>query len=489
MCAALLLMVGCRGPEPADEVVARVGSSVITAGDFIRSYELGYPQLRTGPDPRRTYLDRMIDERLLAQEARRRGLNQAARVARRVESLLEELLVEQVFEHEVNAGLTVTDSEIDSLRFADQVSFRIRYLPASRREEAERLRGVLVQDGFEAAVAAMGGEIPVTASQLESPYLKAGALQPDFLRAISGLTVGVPSEPIALGGSFLVVQVMDIQRTAVSETPGADERQRYEQILRQQKAKQAARRFIAETVGISGLRIKAGPYRDLEGALWEWLQSSPPDEEGRLSERLRQDSSQSARRMRDLEQDLLMQTDQESWTVGRFLEEYPVERYPLNHADRAVFRQDLHDAFGLVLRDRDFVRRGLAAGYDRLPEVQEELARWEDKWVYRALAHSIQDSLSSSQAEREAYFARHREFWPEDVGLAQVVDDVDRRVRNARAREALAALVSRLRSETPPHVNQQVLDHLPLSDPASAPLTLFKGHTGRPAYPVVDYGL
>ncbi len=127
---AVVLSCGCsRGEDNSDaDIVARVGPDIVTAEEFRLSYSLAFPHTTRGNGgPREAYLSRMIDERVLALEAYRLGLDRSDKVQRRIESLRAELLVEQVFGREVNDRVTLSEGQILQALANEQVRFKLRY--------------------------------------------------------------------------------------------------------------------------------------------------------------------------------------------------------------------------------------------------------------------------------------------------------------------------------------------------------------------------
>lgn len=496
LAAAALLAAACGGAPPAGDaaVVATVGDAVITADDFARSYELGFTHLKHGDDPRGAYLQHMIDEALLAREGYRQGLDADPEVQAQVANLRAELLVEQVFEREVNRHVEVTDAEIDAAMQQERVQFRLRYLPAPGRAAAERLAQAARTEGFDAArdrVLAADAGRGWRPEDFESPYLTAADLDPALLQAVADLPVGAVSAPVPYRGSYVLLQVADVRRAAGPPAADAEARARYRQVVFQQKAKEAAGRYLRETLQPLDLRLKPAAFRALRDALYAWYRDEPPARS--LRRALEAAEGPDAARVRALYADTLFTTRDGAWTVAAFLDAYPVSRYPLTTATEEAFQGALYDAVGLTVRDRAFVARAEAEGWDEAPEVEAELARWRDKWVHRALLARIADTVLVSDADARAAFERRRARYAGDDGTVPAFEAVAERVRAderaARVRARLAPVLAELRARYPVEVRRAVLDTLGVADPsgrASPDVLFFKGHTGRPAYPVVD---
>ncbi len=498
MVMVLLLLAGCRDSRPEEHVLAQIGDATITVLEFQRDYEQGFPELKRGADPKASYLERMIDERLLALEGYRAGVDSALTVQLRIQSLTNELLVGRIFEEDAARSVHVTPADVDSLRRLDAVQFALRFIPVADAETAEEARRRYVEEGFDAALAMIAAEtddgLGLLTTELETDLLSAADLDPLVWKAIQNMPVGTVSEPIAYRSSFLLIEVIDIVRTPITADPSPDELERYEQVAYAEKSQQAARALIQRTVADSNLRLKGSAYGRLERALWQWLnyrEGEPKNDYLTLGLQLATDISPYAKFLRDLGPETVMETSQRSWSVAEFLEEYPHDRYPLSTRSFEEFRSDLYDAFGLLVRDRSFIRLAIEQGFDTDPSLQTEVRRWSDKWTYQAYRGLIADSVSVDEDDMLVYFERYRSNWPDASSLQQVRQEVERQVRHAKTRAVLEDILVELRSATRIAIDRDALELLtiPSTEVASAPTQLFKASTGRPAWPVTDYGL
>lgn len=447
----LLSASGC-GPEApgATEssgegaIVATVGGEPIYARDFVLNYELGFPHLHRGDNARLAYLNRIIAEKLLALEGTRQGLLDHEEVRRNIEDLREELLVEQVFQRYVNDQVSITPEDITLAMQQDRTSFQLRYLPAGSSAEGHRLRDEALRVGLPALIREFvsgNDEQNLHPSDFESPYITSHDLHPDLMAAIIDLPMGEISAPVPYHGQFLLLQLVDVRREPVS--PSATARATFEQVVFHQKAKVLARTFIGSMMKPLDVRLKPASYRLLREELWHWHQEGPP--QGNLLTELLTREASDTDNLRVILDDVLITTSDGDWTVRDFLAAFPATRYPLRHERREVFENDLYDAIGLTLRDHYFVQRALEEDMDENPALRHELALWTDKWVYRVLREELADS-----------------------------------------EETVGETLRRLREYYPVVVHHAVLDTLTLSAPNNTGLTVLKGHTLRPAFPVAD---
>lgn len=134
------------------EVLARVGSTEITLGEFADRLAAQSPYLRArynSPERRRELLDNMIRLELLAQEAERRGYAREPEVAR-AES---QALVQELLAREIDARVSmddITDAQIEAYYRAHPEEFdqpeqvRASHIRVADRATAQRLLAQLL---------------------------------------------------------------------------------------------------------------------------------------------------------------------------------------------------------------------------------------------------------------------------------------------------------------------------------------------------------
>jgi parvulin-like peptidyl-prolyl isomerase len=134
-------------PEQAQQVLARVGDVKITLGDYAASLERmdSFERLRyQSPDRRRLLLNEMIDLELLAQEARRRGLDKKPETEERLRQLLREELLRQI-RREVPAPNDLPPADVRKYYDEHKAEFdeperrRVAHISVANRAQGEAL--------------------------------------------------------------------------------------------------------------------------------------------------------------------------------------------------------------------------------------------------------------------------------------------------------------------------------------------------------------
>ena len=230
--AALLTLSACgqsqgdnRPPEANDRAVARVQDQTIWASDVKReAVAQGLiseaEPLDANSDLFRRVLDEVIDRKLLAAEAERRGLDDDALVQRRLVATRERILGDVLIEEQV-AG-QVSEARIQEL-YRDQVrqaqttdEVRVRLILSRTREEAAAVIGVLAQGAaFEAVAAQSSIDDATRFSGGDLGYRTLDVLPQAYADALRNQAAGSTVGPVQTEAGWAVLRVEDRRR----ETP------------------------------------------------------------------------------------------------------------------------------------------------------------------------------------------------------------------------------------------------------------------------------
>ena len=214
-----------RPPEADDRAVARVQDETVWASDVKREAVaqglIGEAEpLDANSDLFRRVLDEVIDRKLLAAEAERRGLDDDALVQRRLVATRERILGDVLIEEQV-AG-QVSEARIQELH-RDQVrqaqttdEVRVRLILSRTREEAVAVIGVLAQGAaFEAVAAQSSVDDATRFSGGDLGYRTLDVLPQAYADALRDQPAGSTVGPVQTEAGWAVLRVEDRRR----ETP------------------------------------------------------------------------------------------------------------------------------------------------------------------------------------------------------------------------------------------------------------------------------
>ena len=230
--AAVLAVASCdrgggsdRPPEPGDRAVAEVQGETIWSSDVKREAVAqglvgeGEP-LDVTSDLFRRVLDEVIDQKLLAREAERRGLDNSALAQRRLaatrERILGDMLVETVVNGEIDdkAVETIYREQVRLAETSEEI--RSRLILSRTREEADAVIGLLAQGAaFEAVAQQRSIDEATRFSGGDLGYATLDVLPQAYADALRDKPAGSTVGPFQTEGGWAVLRVEDRRK----ETP------------------------------------------------------------------------------------------------------------------------------------------------------------------------------------------------------------------------------------------------------------------------------
>lgn len=360
---------GCgqaRSEAPAPgPVVARADAVTVTAEAFRRAY-VAYLQ-RTGvpdrPALRRAFLDDLVAARLLAAEARARGIEATPAYQFRHAEVRRKLLIEAYTHRVLFDTLTVREADVRAAFVRAHTKVHARHLYARTRAEAEVLRArLLAGETFETlahevftdpALAETGGDL----GEIGFDEMDAG-----FEEVAFALPLGEISEPVQTAQGYSILRV-DARRVEglLTEAAYAEQRGRLVPYVRHRQ-RAAARRAHARR-----LRAEAAPAYHAEGfaLLLAHVTGEALVPEGEAFAAF-------------LAQPLVT-VGEKTWTVGDFREEARFsearQRAQIRH------RADLEAFIDALVVRRTMLDRAATLGLEATPAFSEALAEEMDEWI------------------------------------------------------------------------------------------------------------
>ncbi|WP_082384895.1 peptidylprolyl isomerase, partial [Brevundimonas sp. AAP58] len=211
-----------RPPEPGDRAVAEVQNQTIWASDVKREAVAqgligeGEP-LDVTSDLFRRVLDEVIDQKLLAREAERRGLDNSPLAQRRLEATRERILGDMLVENVVNGA--ISDQAVETL-YREQLrlaqtseEIRVRLILSRTRQEADAVLGILGQGAtFEAVAMERSIDEATRFSGGDLGYSTVDVMPQAYANALRDAPAGSTVGPFQTEGGWAVLRVEDRRR-------------------------------------------------------------------------------------------------------------------------------------------------------------------------------------------------------------------------------------------------------------------------------------
>ena len=224
--ASLLVLAACgrgggdeRAPEPNDRAVAKVQDQTIWASDVKREAVAqgligeGEP-LDVTSDLFRRVLDEVIDQKLLAREAERRGLDNSPLAERRLQATRERILGDMLVETVVNGAIsdqavqTLYQEQLRLARTSEEI--RVRLILSRTKPEADAVIGILGQGAsFEAVAMERSVDEATRFSGGDLGYSTLDVMPQAYANALRDRPAGSTVGPFQTEGGWAVLRVED----------------------------------------------------------------------------------------------------------------------------------------------------------------------------------------------------------------------------------------------------------------------------------------
>ena len=246
-----LALAGGPAAAPADGVVARVDGTLVTRADLAERQRALAAAGRLA-DPR-VALDGLVDEALLAAEARRRGLGEDQAVRAAVEAERRRLAVEALLDAEVAGAAGPTDAELRATYHGTSDAIRLTLVKVASEADARAILTRVQAGGDLAKEAASGLDAGLAQRGGDTGTVIRGALEPALQEAAFRAPLGQPFGPVALRLGWAVARVTE--RHVADDQGFAAQRPRLEAYALQQRREFVRGHLVARLSAAPGVTV------------------------------------------------------------------------------------------------------------------------------------------------------------------------------------------------------------------------------------------
>jgi len=500
LAALLVLSCGKEKKPLQQQILAQVGKRVITAAEFTYSYEFSFAPLRQGPNPRRAYLDYMVNELLLANEGYRLGYHQSHYVRSRVAHRRRNDLLEAFYLNHVHRKVTVPEEALQEAIKKGTVKWRMIIWPTASLEEAQKAQAEARKTNLEDFIARKTADEERSTKvkrQFESDWIDYLDLQPEAFAHIKDLQIGQVSDPIPYGSGYAVVQIKDINREGIREPEleaGAKRKQMYIRLY-DIEADRIVHNLMDSIMTPLNVRVKGSVVEAIAPALYEWVKDGLPETSLLEAVKNAPDSAKEYLKvLNKYKHQTLLTFQNGSKTVQDYLAYMNYYRSPLKQSrSYDDFKQRLITEIGTQLKNERFVDIAEQEGFADSTQIVDDLRLWEQKWTYDVYrAESVKDLTVSDQEMHDFFKTRWRELGIADIDstrLYKYENQVYNFILHEKQSQRLQQRLAELEKRYPVRINEPLLNELKLSDSVKTNWTSFfvrKNFTGQALVPIVD---
>jgi peptidyl-prolyl cis-trans isomerase C len=269
---AMTFSACAKKPSPDDTVIATVSSKDITAGEFKSKIAQmpAYYQKVVDKD-RKRYLDEMILEMLLYEEAIRKGVDKDKDVKEVLSEAKKKIVTTKFVKNMVDDKVRITEEEMKSFyesnknEFRTQPMWRASHILVANEREARDIQAELAKGVATFAELAKTHSIDATASRGgDVGYFRSGQLIPDFEKECLKLEVGQVSDVVHTQFGYHIIKMTDKKEAAVKSFQ--DARRDIESELKRRKRSELFNGLVSNLKGKYSVKIKEDVFEAMDAA-------------------------------------------------------------------------------------------------------------------------------------------------------------------------------------------------------------------------------
>ena len=501
----ILLLASCEKKAsrlgPDSRILAKVGDRIITEDEFRKSYEFGLHTLRSGDNPRKTYLNYMIKELLLANEGFRLGLNKTTYVTSRLERRKYNDLLEGFIGKYVHAKVKIPEEDIQEAVKKSTVKWSMIIWPTQSLEEAEKVIAATRDITLESFIENQLNKDEIVLKNKTSYYtgwIDFLDLHPDVLEKVVNVEMGQTSGPFPYGRGYAVAQVLDINREAIKaeDLQTGARRKKIQSRLHNIEADRIVRSLMDSLLTPLDVRVKGSTIELLAPPLYDWIKDGLPDSVSLFSVLAHPPDSAKhyLKKIVDLQNETLVNYQKGKKQVKDYIEYMDYYRSFINKSQSYEdFKNRLVTEIGRMLKNEVFVDIAVKDGFEDSTAIKQDLKLWEQKWTYDIYRNKTVLEINMSEKEMKDYFKnRWRELSIADVDTTRFYK-YKNAVHNALLHEkqllALEKDILKLKQKYNIWIDEDLLGQIELVDGDKRPQTAYflrKSFTTEAALPTVD---
>lgn len=216
----VIFAVGCTSKESStNPVLAKVNTTTITKEDFIKKINRLPEWARArfqNEEGKKQFLEEIIKEELLYQEAKKQGLNKDKEFQERVEEFKKMTLITVVLKKEIEEKAKAEDKEVRDFydkrqdEFKTGLEVRASHVLVSTEAEAEDiLKRVLKKESFSELAKKFSKDKGTAKKGGDLGFFGRGRMVPEFEKVAFSLKPGEVSNPVKSQFGYHIIQVTD----------------------------------------------------------------------------------------------------------------------------------------------------------------------------------------------------------------------------------------------------------------------------------------
>ncbi|MCX8104587.1 MAG: peptidyl-prolyl cis-trans isomerase [Ignavibacterium album] len=411
--------------------VARVGSKLVSDSEFLERYELtpGFKRhIKQNDDSNKLeFLFTLIAEKLFALEAKNLRLD-TTEVIQFSRKAFERMFVrDKLFQEEIRKKISVSEKELMEATIKNNSKLYVNFLFSEDKNEIEQLYNYLKQGiPFDSILV----ESPEYEEQKEPIEVLFGQMDETIEDSLYKLKVGQFTKPMLTPDGWYIFKLVNkSQNFFLTDEDKDNAKKTVARVVENRKLIKRQKEFYAEYFRNKKVDVDPQLFELLAqkiSAIFEYKRKNFTYKEN-------QPTYLDAYDVMKIENEIgeeklsapFVQFDYEPIIFKEFIRTLAFDGFNSKEFKINYIRASLDFQTKRFIEHELFYREGLKRGYNKLPEVQNEVERWLDNYLFQMLQNQIVDSIQVSDEELRDYYEmmnQPKEF-PTVVNIIEVLTD------------------------------------------------------------------
>jgi len=465
-----------------EEIVAEVDTLKITAEEFYYSYEFGPAFPKRKSNSKETYLNYIINEKLLALDGYKKGSLEQDYAKGLFNDIQADLATEELFRKEILPKVEINENEIEKVIGKKLIEYEIRWLYSENLQSVEyyleQLKNSIPFDTL--FYAQINDSVFVDNRQMKSSLYNIYIKNPVFAQILDTLKTGSISAPIHTDDGWYIIKIDNVWENLITNETEQN-KLRYESIEALTKSKMD----ILSDNYVNGLFASENPIikRDAFNILRSFLGKNvlSPEKYSEWELDIKLDTALSnlgLTRGEKYHGISLVVSSNNNFLLDEFIiwHRNRDQYVKLMKTDLIAFSKSLENLVWLMVRDKLLTKTAMEKGYDKANWVKKQSGWWRDKISYSAYRNELANSITLKS---------------EEVSALGVNKKSQTEILSEKLTEKILHKILELKKKYKIKINKDVLDKIQVSsENDKKAIDMYIAKRGslipRPVYPSID---
>ncbi len=411
------------------KILAKIGDRKITAQEFKRRFELT-PEInnrKTDEEKEKNYLYSLIAEKLWALEAENEGFGKSKIMRETFKSIERMYVRDAIYRREIKSKVKVSKTELlDALNKYHEILF-VKYILSSSEKEILKIYRQIKNGGSFDSILKKRKEYSAQEKPVEFEF---GRLDKEAEDKIFKLKNGEVSKPLKILGEWAIVKLYGSKKR-IFKTRKREEKafSEVKKIVTQRKEELLENEFFKKYFKDKKLTANGKLFWSISNALVKILLSEKQKNKIPDGEKVELQSADYNEFVKLLTPDTLkmkfINFKKNPLTVDDFLRSLFFEGFYTVTLNPSKIRAKLNARVKRFITFEILYRMGKEEGYDKLPEVKNEIQMWKDYYLATMFRGKLLSKIKVTPSEAKEYYRQHygKVINTKEVNIVEVLTD------------------------------------------------------------------